>query len=436
MMLTSFSIPLLGIVDTALLGNLDSISYLGAVSIGSTFLGLVFWSLSFLRMGTTGMVAQAFGQNKQLQKDGAGTLNSHEGIDAILCRGLFFATLFGILIFILLPIYAFEIASLMQASDKLAPLAADYIKIRSFSAVPALIGYVITGWLVGIQRAKLALLLVAGTNCINIILDIFFIYYLQKGSNGAAWATCLAETIQLFIGIVLLQKYSNAFNLTMWLSWLKNNDTSKMLGMNSYLLLRTLMLMLVFNFFTAQGAALGDNVVSANAILIQFFLLAAFVLDGFSHAAEALCGEHYGAKNYSSFKINIYLCGLWILICSIIFCLVYLLFGQIILEIFSKSDSVLSTANQYLHWVSWLPVLGALAFLFDGVSIATSKTKGMFITMLFSSLLFFIVWYFMKSEGNIALWYAFTVWITSRSISLSLYWLSILRKLQTPVRLT
>lgn len=414
MMLSSMSVPLLGMVDTALLGHLETAQFLGAVAIGSNIIGLLYWSFGFLRMGTTALVAQALGAQSK---------GNAQQTDIVLFRALFISLILGTIIMLITPFFINDIVSLMQASETVSPLAERYIEIRCLSAPAVFITFSISGWLIGTQQAKRALALVLITNSLNIALDFLFIVTFEMNSAGAAWATLIAEYAGLALGLYFLLQHSHIIQPSKWQKWLALSGLKQMLGLNYYLLLRTVTLMLVFNFFTAQSAAFNDTTLAANAILLQLILFSAFVMDGFSFAAEALCGESYGRKYWVEFKRYAQCCGFWMLLTSLFFAVIYWFFGQYIIAIFSNVSDVLSTAQEYSLWIVVIPVVSALAYLFDGVSIGAGRSRAMFYSMLLSTVLVFLpLWWLTQSWGNHGLWFAFCLFNFARAVSLGWFW--------------
>ena len=420
MTLSSVSMPLLGLVDTALLGHLDAAHYLGAVAIGANFIGLMYWSFGFLRMGTTGLIAQAFGRRWQ----SSDKESFKEEINAVLFRALAIGVVLGGAVLIVTPLISSQVVSWMQASENSAPLAKEYIDIRRYSAPAVFMTFAISGWLVGSQQPRRALALVVTTNAINIVLDILFIVYLDWQSAGAAWATLIAEHLGLALGLYFLASHSNVFDTTRWRKWLAPALIKNMLAVNYYLLIRTLILMLVFNFFTAQGAAFGDSTLAANAILLQLFLFSVFVMDGFSYAAEALCGEAYGARNATRFKQYIKLCGIRELQTALAFGLFFAALGAPTIAQFTDVTAVLDIAHTHRWWIIVLPLAGCLAYLFDGVSIGAGKTRAMLYSILIATFaVFFPIWFTTKEPwGNNGLWLAFLCFNLARGLYLWWFW--------------
>ncbi|MGB5323967.1 MAG: MATE family efflux transporter [Pseudomonadales bacterium] len=460
MMLSSMSIPLLGLVDTALLGHLEGAQFLGAVAIGANFIGLMYWSFGFLRMGTTSLTAQQRGADSALSADSASSANSQAtcansqtsansqatcaesesigssrsadnacdrsetgSIDAILFRALLLALGLGMLVLLSVPLLIAQVLVWMQASSDVAPLAAEYINIRRYSAPAAFMTFAIHGYLVGMQRPRATLVLVLVTNMANIVLDIWFIVYLGMESAGAAWATLIAEWLGLAIGIAMVLYYSGVMRTERWREWLDPPSFLHMLGINYHLLVRTILLLFVFNFFTAQGSAMGDDVLAANAILLQLVIFSAFVLDGFSFAAEALGGEAYGAKRWQQLDAIVFACARWSLGAALAFGFTYSLFGPQLVGLFSDVSSVLEVALRDRWWIVPITLIGAAAYLMDGVCIGAGKTRAMHYSMWVATAMVFLpVWWLSREMGNDGLWLAYLLFVVARGATLLLYW--------------
>jgi len=432
MMLSSMSVPLLGLVDTALLGHLDSSRYLGAIAIGANFIGLMYWSFGFLRMSTTGLISIEFGKHSlRANENQKGSL-----IDEILLRSLILALLLGTLVALSIPLVSDTVISWMNASEVVAPLTREYIDIRKYSAPAVFITFAISGWLIGTQQARKALALVLTTNLTNIALDIWFIVYLGWGSAGAAWATLAAEWLGLILGLWFLFRYSSLVRRdrtspsnSRMRHWLQPGRFRDMLGMNYHLLVRTVMLLFVFNFFTAQGSRFGDSTLAANAILLQLVLFSAYVIDGFSFAAEALCGEAWGARNRVRLNNIVRHCLYWAAGATLCFVVVYLVSPSTIVGLLTDLPEVTTTALQYRFWMAGVCAAGFVAYIMDGLFIGTGQTRAMHHSMLFSTLLVFLpCWWLSRELDNHGLWLAYFMFTLARGASLGGYWLVKLKK--------
>ncbi len=432
MMLSGMSVPLLGLVDTALLGHLDSERFLGAIAIGANFVGLMYWSFGFLRMSTTGLSAVARGQGSRAGGDVA-----YGAADAIVFRSLVLGLALGSAVMLAIPLLADTIVGWMQASEAVAPLAREYIEIRKYSAPAVFMTFAISGWLIGLQQARRALALVLATNLANIALDIWFIVYLGWESAGAARATLIAEWLGLGLGLYFLLRGSGIFVSTnlqqmlhKWRMWLKPGELKAVLGINYHLLVRTVLLLFVFNFFTAQGAGFGDTLLAANAILLQLVLFSAYVIDGFSFAAEALCGEAWGARNWFRLKRLVRDCLYWAATASALFMLVYWLIPGQIIGLLTDMPDVSATALAYRQWVIAIVAAGFAAYIMDGLFIGIGKTRAMNYSMCLSVIgMFLPCWWLTQGWGNNGLWLAYLLFTLMRGVSLGGYWVYLQRRL-------
>ena len=412
MMLSNMSVPLLGLVDTALLGHLESAAFLGAVALGANLINLAYWSFGFLRMGTTSLVARNAGASS--------TDHNADDEAGIMARSLLLAAALGLTISALLPYWIDDIVRLLNASDAVAPLAAEYLGIRLYSAPAVLLTYTVAGWLIGHRRASAALTIVLTTNIANIVLDAWFILGLGWQSAGAAWATLLAEYLGLLLALSFIRhEVSHYFQLGAKTIF-QGKALRALLRGNFHLLIRTVLLLFVLNFFMAQGAKMGDITLAANAILFQLAMFAAYVMDGFSHAAEALCGRAIGAGRLGEFRQLVARCAVWTALSALAFSLIYALGGYWIAAWFSDIETVTDTARAYLIWLTLMPLVACLAYLLDGVFIGAGENRTLHFAMAISTAVFMLVWWLSLAWGNSGLWFAFLLFNLTRGLVLAL----------------
>ncbi|WP_200821286.1 MATE family efflux transporter [Oceanicoccus sp. KOV_DT_Chl] len=410
MIISNISVPLLGLVDTAILGHLENAHYLAAVAVGSSILSILYWGLAFLRMGTTGLAAQAYGAK---QHD-LGRLISAQAIT--LAVGL------GLLIVLLSPLIGYIGLKLVSPPSGSELFAASYIQIRILSAPALLVNFTIVGWLIGRQNTRWPLVIALTTNGINVGLDFLFIIGLNMKSDGAAIATVIAEYSGCCLAIwVLRQQLANIPGTLdknrLW-RWL---DYRELLATNRHLFTRTLILLSSLAFFTAQGAQQGEVILAANTILLNLMLLTAYGLDGFANAAEALVGDAVGMKNQTAFMQTCKHCLIWSLATAGLFSLFFLLTGQALISIMTSLPAVIEQARQYLPWLIVLPLITVWSYLLDGIFIGATQTAAMQYTMMFSAgLIYLPCWYFTQSWGNDGLWLAFLLFNAARGVSLGL----------------
>jgi len=412
--LSNISIPLLGLVDAAILGHLHSSQFLGAVAIGASILSFLYWGFGFLRMGTTGLVARAFGAGDQLLDQ------------KLLGQSLVLAVAISLAVILSEPLWSRVGLLLIAPEGDLKLLASSYIHIRVFSAPAALLTYAIVGWFIGHQNTRWPMYFILATNLLNIALDFLFIVGFNMGSNGAALATLIAEWFGCGLALWALFRYST---IKFWqrqflqpLTQLK--DYKQLLVTNQYLFFRTICLLASFAFFTAMSGRLGTSVLAGNAILLNFLLLASYGLDGFAHAAEALCGKAIGAGKITLFRRTVFACARWTGATAIAFSLFFVVVARHIFPIFTDLSAVVEVLNNHYYWLAAMPILAATSYLLDGVFIGIAQSKYMMYTMLVSTFLVYIpLWYLFSTWGNHGLWFSFACFHTSRGLGLLwCYW--------------
>ncbi len=406
MILSNISVPLMGLADTAMLGHLDNAIYLGAVAIGSNIVALLYWMFSFLRMGTTSVTAQAMGA-KQPQ---LATLH--------LLQSCFLGLSFGILL-VAVQAIAIPFAIWLIAPDEtLRSLASDYCNIRIYSAPAVLVTYASIGWLVGLGKTKLPLIIIASSNLLNIALDYLFIVHWQWDVEGAAYATLIAEYAGCFSGLLFAAYLCISSNWSIPHS-LDLRLLKESLNLSADLFFRTLAILLVINFFNAQSAHFGNAVLAANAILFQGMLFAAFFLDGYALAGETLTANAIGSRDIHRFHRASAVTGISALVIAAFLTLGFFALGENLIRLLTDIPEVTNTAIQYLPWLVFIPLASVFAYAFDGVFIGAGHTRTMRNTMLFSVLcIFFPTWWAFQFWGNHGLWLAFILFNISRGITL------------------
>lgn len=415
MILSNITVPLLGLVDTAVIGHLEHAYFLGGSTIGAMLVTSVVWLCGFLRMSTTGLSAQNLGQ---------GNITNNL---LILLRGVCLACLIG-LFFILLQGPFLDIAlSVAGGSEKVQFFANQYAQIRIWGIPAALANLVILGWLIGNQQSKAVMWLLIATNAINICLDLLFVFVFHWQVQGVAFASLLAEYSGMFIGLFLIiKRYQSVLselvkNLQQLIIQLFDKQVLKTyFQLNRDILIRTLCLQVCFLFITFQGARLGDTVVAANAILMNFLLLISFGLDGIANAAEAMVGKAHGEKNTKQLKRTVRIALFWNLVFAGCYALMFAILGNKLLRLISDISSVITFAEQYITWMILLPLVSCWCFLYDGVYIGLMKAKIMRNSMIIATFCcFFPAWYLLQSFGNHGLWAAFSIFMLARGLTLA-----------------
>jgi len=407
LMLSNITVPLLGLVDTAVIGHLPDSHHLGAVAVGSMIFSVLYWAFGFLRMGTTGMTAQALG-------DDNGALNRQ-----LLAQSLILATAIGLLILLFrTPIISLAL-SLMDAEPIVTNEALKYSEIRILGAPAVLCNYALLGWFVGNQNTRIPLLLLLVTNIINMLLDILAVYGLGMHADGVAAATVFSEYFALILGLYLANRHLKHISSQLEIACLKRlSDYINLIAVNRYLFIRTLCILGSIAFFTAQGAKQGTDILSANAVLLNFLLLISNWLDGFAHATEALSGKYIGAKKLTTFYQSLVSALIWSVGTAALLSLAFWLAGDLIINLLTDIETVRTTAKAYLPWIIALPLIGVWSFLLDGIFVGATQFKAMQNTMLFSVFIVFLpLWWLTQDYGNQGLWFSFIAIFVARALS-------------------
>lgn len=410
--LANLTIPLLGAVDTAVMGRMPDASYIGGVAIGALIFSFVYWGFGFLRMGTTGFVAQALGAGDKQE------------IRAVLGRAVLIGLVLAAALILLREIIASVAFALLDASDVVEALAGSYFEIRIWGAPGALFFYVSLGWLFGMQRMGAALALTAWMNGLNIALNLLFVLGLGLGIEGVAFASLIAEWSAIPAGLLLMRGSLKRLGVR-WRD-VTIFDRAKILALvrvNADIFIRTVCLIFAFAWFTAQGARLGDLTLAANAILLNFQTIMAYGLDGFAHAAETLVGNAVGGRRRSAFRAAVKISTQWALAIALTFTIVYAVAGIAIIELMTDLANVRSAAADYLIWAIASPLVSVWSFQLDGIFVGATRTAEMRNGMLLSLAGLLIAGYaLVPFWGNHGLWLALLFFLALRAVTLG-FWL-------------
>ena len=412
MILSNVSVPLLGMVDTGVVGHLESPAYLGAVAIGATIFGFLYTGMNFLRMGTTGIAAQRYGAE------------DNDGLRVSLGQALIVSLLVAVVLLALqLPIGKFAL-SLIGAEPDVEAFAAEYFSIRIWSAPGTLANYVIIGWFLGLQNARVPLLIFLTVNITNIVLDLVFVLQLGMKVDGVALASVIAEYTGMLVGLGFAARALRERSGHWPLARLFNvRAYAAFFAVNANLFVRTMALMFAFGFVTAMGARLGGVVLAANAVLMNLQNLTAFALDGFAHAAEALVGKAVGQQRRDVFERSVSLALKWSMIFAVSFCLLYVAIGPALIRLLTDLPDVRSAAMQFLPWLIISPLISVWSFLYDGVYVGATRAREMRDIMIISTFVVFLpAWYLLQGLGNHGLWLAFTLFMASRGIGMHIWY--------------
>jgi MATE family multidrug resistance protein len=399
-------------VDLAILGHLESEVYIGAIALGGLIFSFIYAIFSFLRMGTSGFTAQAYGQNDKQE------------LILMFGRSIFFAITGGVIIILLQ--YPIDLLSfqLIDGSSEVESLAREYFYIRILAA-PASMGIMaLSGWYTGMQNAKYPMFIAIFINIINIGANLFFVYSLGMRSDGVAWGTVIAQYSGLLIGLIFFfHKYKALFEFWDRKKFFNWEKLGRFFKVNTDIIIRTLCLIFVFAFFTSESAKVNDTILAVNTILVQFLFMFSYLTDGFAYAAEAIVGKYIGAKNHNDLKRSVKLLFAWGLYISIPFTLTYVFAGDYLILLLTNNPAVISAASPYMFWIGLVPIITFAAFIWDGIYIGATASAPMRNTLLISTILVFLPSYYLLSEplGNHGLWLALMLFMISRGVLLTLF---------------
>lgn len=410
--ISNLSVPLLGAVDTALVGHLDHVYYLGALAVGSMIFNFIFWGFGFLRMGTTGLTAQEYGRRNRKE-----IMMTFTRVQAI-ALGIGFAILL-----LQKPIIELSLA-IIESSDEVANYTRVYYDIRILTAPAVLSLYGIIGWFLGMQNAKYPMLITIVLNVLNIVLNITFIYGFGMHVDGVAYGTLISTYAALALAVFLILKQYNRYFSHFLFSDLLNSAKLKLyFAVNRDIFIRTLCLIFTFSFFTAVSAAYGDNILAANTILLQFWFIVSYGIDGFAYAAESLVGRFKGSGNHNKLKQAVFYSIGWGLFLGLAGTFTYLLIGSQLLHIFTNDPGVIEIAETVLFWTILAPFVSSFCYILDGVFTGATETQPMRNTMVASTFLIFLPAYYAGSTmfGIHGLWLAMILFMITRGVALGLY---------------
>lgn len=401
--ISNITVPLLALVDTTIVGHLGAASYIAAIALGGMIFNMIYWLFNFLRMGTGGLTAQAYGANQ------------HQTASYILLRSLTIAA--GIALALLLlqrPIF-YVTFHFVTATAEVRSLASIYFNILIWGAPAMLALYSFTGWFLGMQNARIPMCIAITQNVVNIAVSTLLVFGCHLKIEGVALGTLISQYTGLVLAIIFcITKYNvkQHFELK---AILDINALKRFFQINRDIFLRTLCLIAVTTYFTSAGSAQGELTLAANTLLMQFFIIFSYFMDGFAYAGEALGGRYYGAHDRLNFQRMARCLFTWVGALSVLFFLIYLFGGTSLLHLLTNDAQVIDMAQHYLLLVCFVPIVSFAAFLFDGLFIGTTATRYMLISMFFASAAFFLV-ISVFTLSNSLLWIAFLVYLGGRGL--------------------
>jgi MATE family multidrug resistance protein len=404
--ISNITTPILGLIDTAIVGHIGSASYIGAIAVGGNMLNMLYWLFAFLRMGASGLTAQAIGANDTKQ------------VSVILYRSMLIALLASCIMILLSVPIADLVLKFMNADYETAMLAKRYFSICIFGAPVVLGMYALSGWFIGLQNSRMPMWLAILSNVVNIIVSLVLVLGFNMRIEGVALGTLVAQWVSFIVGLYIV-KHTNIVSLNV-LGFKEIFDKvalKKFFRINTDIFLRTLCLVFVTLWFTHAGAEQGVEILAANSILMQFFMLFSFFMDGFAYAGEALVGKYYGMGSKVCMRATVKDLLLIGFIMAIVGCCIYYVCNGFIINMLTNDNLVLNTIDSYIYWAIFIPLFGFLAFVYDGIFIGLTLSRQMLYSMLISMIVFFVVYLSLSSVfANHALWLAFSMYLISRGV--------------------
>lgn len=401
--ISNITVPLLALVDTTIVGHLGSASYIAAIALGGMIFNMIYWLFNFLRMGTGGLTAQAYGANQ------------HQATSYILLRSLTIAG--GIALTLLLlqrPIFQVTF-HFVTATAEVRSLASIYFNILIWGAPAMLALYSFTGWFLGMQNARIPMCIAITQNVVNIAVSTLLVFGCHLKIEGVALGTLISQYTALLLAVIFcLTKFDvkQHFELK---AILDINTLKRFFQVNRDIFLRTLCLIAVTTYFTSAGSTQGEVTLAANTLLMQFFIIFSYFMDGFAYAGEALGGRYFGAHDRLNFQRVTRCLFAWGGVLSVLFFFIYFLSGTSLLHLLTDNSQVIDHAQQYLPIVYFIPLISFAAFLFDGLYIGTTATRYMLISMFCASAAFFVL-INVCTLSNTLLWLAFLVYLGGRGL--------------------
>jgi MATE family multidrug resistance protein len=406
-MLSNVTEPLIGVVNTAVVGQLPGAHLIGGVAVGSLIFSFLFWGFGFLRLSTSGLSAQATGAENPKE------------VAAVIWRSLLIAVTIGLALIVLSPLLKPLSISLMGGSADVQAAASTYFSYRIWAAPAALANFAILGWFIGQGRSTLAFIAQLVLNVTNMAMSALLVLYFDFNIAGVGLAVVIAEYVAVAMGVVFvarrLRELKQPFDRADVLAPAK---IKSLITANADMMIRTMCLLFAFAWFVSRSARSGDTVVAANMVLLHMFEVAAYAIDGFAYAAEALVGQAIGAKNLPRYNQALKLSTLWVMLFGALSSILIWLFAPAFIDLLTTNEAVRQTARKYIAWVSLTPFLGAACFLYDGIFTGAMATKDMRNMMVLSLGIYLAAWSVLEPRyGNTGLWAAQCIFFIARSVS-------------------
>jgi MATE family multidrug resistance protein len=403
---SNITVPLLGMIDVAIVGHMGSPVYIGAVAVGSMIFNLVYWLFGFLRMGSSGLTAQAWGRRDLTE------------LTRILVRSVMVALSIALSLIVLQVPLRWLMFWLIGPTADVVPFATTYFYIVIWGAPASLALFSLMGWYIGMQNTRIPMFISIMQNIVNILVSLTLVYGFGLKIEGVALGTVIAQYVGLLMALGLLVRYYGRLRCYLVI---KGTFVRKAMGqffhINRDIFLRTLCLVAVNLFFTSAGARQGAVILSVNTVLLQLYLFFSYFMDGFAYAGEALCGKTYGAHNAAAFRETLRRLWMWMVIVTTVYTLLYIIGARWIVGMLTDEPLVVEAVEEYLWWVWLIPAAGCVAFIWDGVFIGMTATRGMLVSSFISALVFFGIYGLTVGVmGNHGLWLAQVTYLAMRGI--------------------
>jgi MATE family multidrug resistance protein len=403
---TNVTTPLLSLVDVAIVGHIGSAAYIGAIAIGGTMFNMLYWLFNFLRMGTSGITAQAVGAKDTVEAT------------RTLARALIIAVIVAIALIVLQKPLGGVILHFLDADGSAHTLSQLYFSVAIWGAPGVMITYALSGWFLGMQTSRPILTMALVANGLNVVLSFIFVFGFGMDIVGVAAGTAIAQWISAGVGLIIMRSKLRRIDTNGWRDGLMPWSKIKhFFSVNTDIFFRTLCLVAVTTWFTRAGASAGVDTLAANTLLMQLFLLFSFFMDGFAFAGEALAGRTWGAGNHKLLRQYVRALMQWGTALAMLFAVAYWLFADNIFALLTSDVAVHATAHQYYLWAVAVPLVSFAAFMWDGIFVGLTLTRYMLYALLAAVIVFFVVLYALQPLwGNNALWLAFVLYLATRSL--------------------
>lgn len=407
---SNITVPLLGLIDVGITGHLGKTSYLGAIAVGGMLFNVLYWMFAFLRMGTSGMTAQAYGRSDE------------RDIRNIFARSLSIALLLSLAIIMASPAIRDAALAIISPEPEVASLAKVYFNICIFGAPASLCLFAVTGWLIGMQNSRIPMVVAIAQNVINILLSLYFVYVCGMKVDGIALGTVSAQWAGLIIALSLTYRtFRNRLVGIDMRTAFRRDDIVRFFSINRDIFFRTLCLIAIHFFFIAAGARFGTIELAVNTLLMQLFTLYSYFMDGFAYAGEALAGKAYGRNDIAEYRLTRRNLFVWGTAMAVVFTCLYAIFGKAFICLLSDDATVISCAHSYQHWTILIPLCSMAAFIWDGIYIGTTRTRSMLLSTFGGLLIFFLLYLLLSGTlQNNGLWIAFNAYLLMRGVILTI----------------